>query len=84
MRRITDIILWVERRLDEGRWFRRIYVVAATVLTWMVTAWAMRYAEANASRPGIDVAAVIGAVSAVPGAVVAFAFQNYMASRSGG
>lgn len=81
MNRVTAIIMWVEARLDEGKWFRRIYVVAATVLTWQVTWWAMRYAEVNAARPGIDVAAVIGAVSAVPGAVVAFAFQQYMAAR---
>lgn len=78
---ITQALMWVETRLDKGKWFRRIYVVAATVLTWLVTAWAMRYAEMNAARPGIDVAAVIGAVSAVPGAVVAFAFQQYMQQR---
>lgn len=83
MNRITAIILWIEERLDKGAWFRRFYVIAATCLTWSVTVWAMRYAEVNAARPGIDVAAVIGAVSAVPGAVVAFAFQQYMTSRGG-
>lgn len=80
---ISRAFQWVEFRLDEGRWFRRIYVVAATVLTWTVTLWSMRYAELNAIRPGIDVAAVIGAVSAVPGAVVAFAFQQYLQSKGG-
>lgn len=80
---ITRAFMWVEARLDEGKWFRRIYVVAATALVWSVTLWSMRYAEMNAIRPGIDVAAVIGAVSAVPGAVVAFAFQQYMQQRGG-
>lgn len=84
MSRVSAFIEWVERRLDEGKWFRRGYVIAATVLTWQVTLWAMRFAELNAAKPGLDVAAIIGAVSAVPGAVVAFAFQQYMASRSGG
>lgn len=83
MSRINEFIMWVELRLDQGAWFRRIYVIAATVLVWICTRWAMGYADANAARPGIDVAAVIGAVSAVPGAVVAFAFQNYMQSRGG-
>lgn len=78
---VTQVFEWVETRLDRGAWFRRFYVIAATVLVWTVTRWAMHYAEMNAARPGIDVAAVIGAVSAVPGAVVAFAFQQYMASR---
>lgn len=78
---VNAFFVWIEQRLEIGYWFRRIYVIAATVLVWMVTAWAMRYAEANAMRPGIDVAAVIGAVSAVPGAVVAFAFQQYMSNK---
>lgn len=78
---ITEALTWIENRLDQGAWFRRFYVIAASVLTWQVTLWAMHYAEMNAARPGIDVAAVIGAVSAVPGAVVAFAFQQYLISR---
>jgi hypothetical protein len=83
MERINAFFVWVEDRLERGAWFRRFYVIAATFLTWEVTRWCMVYATANAARPGLDVAAVIGAVSAVPGAVVAFAFQNYMASRGG-
>lgn len=78
---VTRCFEWVERRLEEGKWFRRLYVVAASGLMWQVTIWAMRYAEANASRSGVDIAAVIGAVSAVPGAIVAFAFKQYMESR---
>jgi hypothetical protein len=78
---ITAAFEWVETRLDRGMWFRRLYVLAATVLTWQVTLWAMRFAEVNAARPGLEVAAIIGAVSAVPGAVVAFAFQQYVNSR---
>lgn len=81
MNRLTAIFTWIEARLDEGAWFRRLYVVAATVLTWQVTLWAMRYADVNAARPGMDTAAVIAAVAAVPGAVVTFAFNAYLQSR---
>lgn len=80
--KVTLFFEWLETRLDKGAWFRRLYVVAATILTWEVTLWAMRFAEVNAARPGIDIAAVITAVSAVPGAVVAFAFKQYLESRS--
>lgn len=78
---LTDAFRWVETRLEEGAWFRRLYVIAATTLTWQVTLWAMNFAEANATRPGLDVAAIIAAVSAVPGAVVTFAFQQYLNTR---
>jgi hypothetical protein len=81
MNRIDAFVRWIEVRLDEGAWFRRGYVVAATVLTWQVTLWAMRYAEINAARPGIDTAAVIAAVAGVPGAIVTFAFNAYLQSR---
>lgn len=77
---VTDAFRWLETRLDEGAWFRRGYVIAATVLTWEVTLWAMRYAELS-SRPGIDLAAIIAAVSAVPGAAVTFAFNQYLQAR---
>ena len=78
---MTRWFQWVETRLEEGAWFRRAYVIAATVLIWSVTRWAMQFAEANASRPGLDIAAIIAAVSAVPGAVVTFAFNQYLNTR---
>jgi hypothetical protein len=81
--KLTDAVKWVETRLHEGAWFRRGYVIAATVLTWTVTNWAMRFAEANAARPGLEVAAMIAAVSAVPGAVVTFAFNQYLQAKRG-
>lgn len=77
---LTNAIKWVETRLHEGAWFRRGYVVAATVLTWQVSLWAMRFAESS-DKPGLEIAAVVTAVSAVPGAVVAFAFNQYLASK---
>lgn len=72
---------WVEKRLDEGGWVRRTYLVAATVMTWHVVTWAMGYADRNAMRPGADIAMVIGAVAAVVAAVQTFAFKNYLESR---
>lgn len=78
---MTKFIIWVERRLDEGGWVRRIYLVFATVLTWHVIQWSMNYADKMAGKSGTDVALVIGAVSAVAGAVQTFAFKNYLESR---
>jgi hypothetical protein len=80
---LTNGFKWIETRLDEGAWFRRAYVIAATVLVWSVTRWAMGFAETNAARPGLEVAAMIAAVSAVPGAVVTFAFNQYLQAKRG-
>jgi hypothetical protein len=77
---LTKFFEWIETRLDKGAWFRRLYVIAATVLTWQVTLWAMRFAEVS-TKDGFQIAAIIGAVAAVPGAVVAFGFQQYLNSR---
>ncbi len=77
---VNQAVLWIEKRLDEGAWFRRGYVIAATFLVWQVTLWAMRFAEASA-RPGSDIALIIGAVVAAPGTVATFAFGQYLNSR---
>lgn len=77
---MTKLFEWIEDRLEKGAWFRRAYVVVATVLTWRVTEWAFVYA-ATSKLPGIEQAAVIGAVTLPVSAVVKFAFDAYMESR---
>ncbi len=78
---ITGVFEWIENRLDTGGWIRRAYLVLATGMTWKVIIWAMAYAEANAGRPGSDVALVIGAVAAIVATVQTFAFKSYLESR---
>lgn len=80
---LTKAFKWVETRLDEGAWFRRCYVLAATVLVWNTTTWAQAFAVANAHRPGLEVAAIIGAVAAIPGLIVTFAFNQYLQAKRG-
>jgi len=77
---MTKLFEWLEERLERGAWFRRVYVVVATVMTWRVTEWAFGYA-ATSKLPGIEQAAVIGAVTLPASAVVKFAFDAYMESR---
>ena len=78
---MTRWFRWVETRLEEGAWFRRIYVGLATCLVWNTTLWAQSFANANAHRPGIEVAAIIGAVAAIPGLIVTFAFNQYLQAK---
>lgn len=78
---VNQSVLWLEKRQDDGAWFRRGYVVMATGLTWQVTLWAMRYAETSTRTSGSDIALIIGAVVAPTGTVAAFAFKQYLESR---
>lgn len=77
---MTRFFQWLETRLDEGGWVRRTYLVAASIMTWKVTIWSMVFAEVS-KLPGVETAAVIGAVGVPIAAVQTFAFQNYLISR---
>lgn len=80
MSKITSAFLWVEERLDGGAWFRRAYLFLAMWMNTKTLLWALDFASAS-PRPGLEVAAIVGAVAAIPGAVMAHAFQVYLASR---
>lgn len=80
---LTDGFKWVETRLDEGAWFRRIYLMSVTGLVFKVTFWAMDYADRavvlKADPSGV--AMVVGAVSAVAAALLGHGFSCYLDSR---
>lgn len=77
------MIQWAETRMDEGAWFRRFYVVAATMLTWQVVAWSFKFAHdaLGASADLLGVAAVIAAINAGVSIVQTNAFKNYLDSK---
>ena len=76
----TNGLKWLETRLDEGLWFRRIYVIVATYLTWSVVKWAMHFAEIT-KLSGIEAAALVAAVAGPVAAIQAYAFNNYLNSK---
>lgn len=78
---------WLARRASEMWEFidnRQIdaHIVAAVIIfaTLDITAWAMRYAE-TADRPGLEVAAVIGAVMVPWGGLQAAVIKWYFEAR---
>lgn len=77
---MTKVFEWLETRLDEGGWVRRLYLIAATVMNWKYIVWAMTFAETS-PRTGSDVAMIVGAIGVPVAAVTGFAFQNYLSSR---
>jgi len=77
---MTKVFEWLELRLDEGGWVRRLYLIAATVMSWKFILWAMAFAETS-PRTGSDVAMIVGAIGVPLSAIVGFGFQNYLASR---
>ena len=81
------------RRSADAGWFARFWnliddrdvdkhAVSLVVLygTWVVTRWAMHFAEVGA-RPGLEVAAIIAAVSAPYMALQAAAINYYFKAR---
>jgi hypothetical protein len=73
--RVSD---WIDQR-DIDKHFVSLLILGGTV---HVTLWAMHYAE-NGNRPGLEVAAIIAAVSAPYMALQAAALKFYFASRTG-
>lgn len=70
--------LWVF--IDERGIVRRSVLGVAIWMTWRVSVWAMGFAE-HSARPGLDVAAIIAAVSAPITLFAGSAFRGYLESR---
>lgn len=82
---MTDIInSWLGKFwdwLDTRGVIRRAVLGVAIWMTWEVTHWAMAFAE-HSVRPGVDLAAVIAAVSAPATALGGYVFKAYLDSRA--
>lgn len=72
--RLSQFWDWIDKRMID----RHVVALAILVGTIQILGWAMRYAETSA-RPGLEVAAIIGAVvapyMALQGAAIAFYFS---------
>jgi ABC-type nitrate/sulfonate/bicarbonate transport system permease component len=81
---ITSFFKALEERLAQGFWFRR--GLAATVLAfcWHLTDWGASFAEkALTSKADLmAVAAVIGAVAAIPLGLLTLLFNKYVEGRN--
>jgi hypothetical protein len=75
---LTRIWDWIDKRdIDK-------HVVSIVVLwgTKILTSWAMTFATAHADKPGLEIAAIIAAVTAPYMALQAAAIKFYFDSRS--
>lgn len=60
---------------------RRIVLIVAIWMTWNVSVWAMGYVTTS-PRPGIDLAAIIAAVTAPVTMFATYVFKAYLESRA--
>lgn len=67
--------------VDERGIVRRVVLAVAIAMTWEVTHWAMTYVGAS-TRPGIDLAAIIAAVTAPASMFGGYVFKSYIESRA--
>ncbi|WP_294768641.1 hypothetical protein [uncultured Rhodoferax sp.] len=75
---LTRIWDWIDKRdIDK-------HVVSIVILygTKIMTSWAMAFAVAHADKPGIEIAAIIAAVTGPYMALQAAAIKFYFDSRS--
>lgn len=75
---ITRAWDWIDER-DIDKHGISLFILAGT---WVVTTWAMRFAE-NGDRPGLEIAAIIAAVTAPYMALQAAAIAFYFKARHG-
>ncbi len=67
--------------VDERGIVRRAVLGVAIWMTWRVSVWAMGYAETS-PRPGVDIAAIIAAVTAPVTLFAGAIFKAYTESRT--
>lgn len=67
--------------IDERGIVRRIVLGIAIWMTWLVSDWAMWFAVGNA-RNGVEIAAIIGAVTAPIAAFGGYVFKAYLDSKT--
>lgn len=67
--------------IDERGIVRRIVLGVAIWMTWAVSQWAMGYVE-HSIRPGLDLAAIIAAVTGPVTAFGGFVFKAYLDSKT--
>lgn len=67
--------------VDERGIVRRAVLGVAIWMTWRVSVWAMGYAETS-PRPGVDIAAIIAAVTAPVTLFAGAIFRAYTESRT--
>ena len=68
--------------INEQGVIRRVVLLFTLYMTWTCTQWAQGFATSS-PRPGMDIAAIIAAVTAPMMALQAFAFKHYLESRNG-
>jgi hypothetical protein len=68
--------------IDERGVIRRIVLGIAIWMTWEVSQWAMAFVACS-QRPGIDLAAIIAAVTGPVTLFGGYVFKAYIDSRSG-
>lgn len=80
---MADVIGFLTRVWDfiDGRGVvRRAVLGVAIWMTWRVSVWEMGFAETS-PRPGIDIAAIIAAVTAPVTLFAGSVFKGYLESR---
>jgi hypothetical protein len=75
-------VLGLTRIHDEGRFGKKAMLYASFYLTWVASKWGFEYTIAEAGKPGLETAAVIGAVLTPTLGLTGWIFRTYMADSA--
>ncbi len=79
MKTFDRMLAWADRRQFVS--VRALAMYVTLVITWVAFDWAGHYAYEVVGRPGLEIAAIIAAVTAPVTALQAFVFKWYSESR---
>jgi hypothetical protein len=71
-------VLGLTRIHDEGKFGKKSMLYASFYLTWVACRWGFEYTVAEAGKPGLETAAVIGAILGPTLGLTGFVFKFYL------
>ena len=79
---IGALILGLTDIHDKGKFGKKAMLYASFYLTWVASKWGFEYTIAEAGKPGLETAAVIGAVLGPTLGLTGFIFKFYLADSA--
>lgn len=79
---ISALVLGATEIHDRGKFGKKAMLYASFYLTWVACKWSFEYTVAEAGKPGLETAAVLGAVLTPTLGLTGWIFKTYMADSA--
>jgi hypothetical protein len=79
---VSAIVLGLTTMHDKGKFGKKATLYGSFYLTWVACKWGFEYTIAEAGKPGLETAAVIGAVLTPTLGLTGWVFKNYLSEST--